>query len=445
MTESRSTASHSLTRRDALKGAAGVMSAAMLARTRAVSAADSNAPSNRVRVAVIGVSRTPKGGEGRGTHLAHTLTTLSGVEVAYVCDVDSVHLGKAVDSVGKKQGTPPKGVKDFRNILDDKSIDAVVIATPDHWHAPAAILACAAGKQVYVEKPCCQNPREGELLLAAARKHDRLVQQGTQRRSWPGVIEAIAKLREGAIGRVIEAKTWYFNNRPTIGHGEQVDAPSTLDWDLWQGPAPRRPFRDNYVHYNWHWFWQWGTGELGNNGVHFLDVARWGLGVDHPIRVTSGGGKYRYDDDQETPDTQNISLDFDGRKTITWENRSWAAQTPLDPAYDVAFYGEHGSLLVKGGGYTICDLKGKEVSKSSQKSDDAAIHLQNFVTAVRGEGKLSAEIAVGVSSVMLCHLGNIAYRTGHALHLDPNGNILNDPDAANLWGREYQEGWEPKV
>ncbi|HSU65850.1 MAG TPA: Gfo/Idh/MocA family oxidoreductase, partial [Tepidisphaeraceae bacterium] len=379
-----------------------------------------------------------------GSHLAVTLATLPGVEVAYVCDVDEHYLGKAVEAVSKKQKTAPQGVGDFRRILDDKSIDAIVIATPDHWHTPAAILGCAAGKHVYVEKPCCQNAREGEWLLQAARTHDRHVQHGTQRRSWPGVQEGIQKLREGAIGRVMLAKAWYFNNRPTIGHGKEAPVPSHINWDLWQGPAPRRPFHDNFIHYNWHWFWHWGTGELGNNGVHFLDVARWGLGVDRPVRVTSGGGKYRYDDDQETPDTQNISLDF-GDKTITWENRSWAATTPNDPPYDVAFFGESGSLFVHAGGYTIYDLKGKQVSTGKGEAGDA-IHLQNFVNAMRENGKLNAEIAEGVSSATLCHLGNIAYRTGHTLHLDPHTKqILNDPDATALWGREYEKGWEPKV
>ena len=443
MTDAPQNHNGAISRRDALKGGAGTAVASMLGRT-AFAGPAASAPSSRVRVGVMGVSHNAVFGEGRGTHLAKTLVTLPGVEVAYVCDVDETFVGKAVDDLGKKQAKPPQGVKDFRKILDGKSIDAIVIATPDHWHAPAAILACAAGKHVYVEKPCCQNAREGEWLLAAARKYDRHVQQGTQRRSWPGVIEAIDKLRDGAIGRVIEAKAWYFNNRKTIGHGKPVEVPATFDWDLWQGPAPRRPYQDNVAPYNWHWFWQWGTGELGNNGVHVLDVARWGLGVDHPIRVTSGGGKYRYDDDQQTPDTQNVSLDFDGRKTITWENRSWAAQTPNDPAYDVAFYGENGSLLVHGNGYSIYDLKGKEVSRVSGKGDDA-IHLQNFINAVRGEGKLSAEIAEGVSSAMLCHLGNIAYRTGHALHLDGQGRILDDSEAMKLWGREYQPGWEPKV
>jgi predicted dehydrogenase len=433
----------SLSRRDALKGGAAVIVSSLLTRP-AFAAPAASAPSNRVRVGVMGVSHNAVFGEGRGTHLAKTLVTLPGVEVAYVCDVDETFVAKAVDDLSRKQSKPPQGVKDFRRILDDKSIDAIVIATPDHWHTPAAILACAAGKHVYVEKPCCQNAREGEWLLQAARKYDRHVQHGTQRRTWPGVIEAIEKLRSGAIGRVIEAKAWYFNARKTIGHGKPADVPATFNWDLWQGPAPRRPYQDNLAPYNWHWFWHWGTGELGNNGVHMLDVARWGLGVDRPVRVTSGGGKYRYEDDQQTPDTQNVSLDFDGRRTITWENRSWAAQTPNDPTYDVAFYGENGSLLVRANGYAIYDLKGKQVSEIKGKGDDAS-HLQNFLSAVRGEGKLNAEIAEGVASATLCHLGNIAYRTGHTLHLDEQGKITNDAEAENLWGREYQPGWEPKV
>jgi predicted dehydrogenase len=430
-----------VTRRDVLAGGVGAIGAGLLARNTFAGVNPATDSSSRVRVGVMGVSRAPI---GRGSHLAATLATLPGVEVAYVCDVDSRNVGKAVESIAKQQSKPPQGVGDFRKVLDDKSVDAMVIATPDHWHAPAAMLACAAGKHVYVEKPCCHNPREGEMLLAAAEKYGRLVQHGTQRRSWPGVQEAVQKLREGAIGRVMLAKCWYFNNRPTIGHGKPADVPEWLDWNMWQGPAPARPFHDNYVHYNWHWFWQWGTGELGNNGVHFLDVARWGLGVDCTSRVTSAGGKYRYDDDQQTPDTQNISLDF-GDKTITWENRSWAAVTPQDPQYDVAFYGENGSLLIHAGGYSIYDVKGKETSKGTGGAGDA-IHLQNFVSAVRGEAKLNAEINEGVRSVLLCHLGNIAYRTGHTLHVDPQARqVIDDPDASKLWGREYQKEWEPKV
>ena len=405
--------------------------------------ADSSSPNERVRVGVMGVSRYANGSEGRGSHLAVTFAALPNVEVAYVCDVDERYVKKAIENVSKKQSKPPQGVGDFRKILDDKSIDGLVVATPDHWHAPAAILGCAAGKHVYVEKPCCHNPHEGQLLVEAAAKYDRHVQHGTQRRTWPGIQEGMQKLKEGAIGRVLLAKCWYFNNRPTIGHGKAADAPSYINWDLWQGPAPRRPFQDNLLPYNWHWFWHWGTGELGNNGVHTLDMARWGLGVDCPSRVTSAGGKYRYDDDQQTPDTNNISLDF-GDKSISWENRSWAAQSTNDPACDVAFYGETGSLLIHGNGYSIYDLKAKQVSTGTGEGGDAN-HMQNFVDAIRGKAKQNAPITEGYPSAMLCHYGNISYRTGHELHIDPKEKkILNDPEAEALWGREYQTGWEPK-
>jgi predicted dehydrogenase len=432
-----------ITRRDVLR--TGAVIGAGLATAPAFGAeAPPPSAASKVVVAVMGVSRSLHDANGRGSQLAETLATLKDVHVAYVCDVDEYHLGRAVETVAKKQATPPVGVKDFRRILDDKSVDGMAIATPDHWHTPAAILALQAGKNVYVEKPCCQNPREGEWLLAAARKYGHHVQHGTQRRSWPGVQEAIAKLREGAIGRVMLAKCWYFSNRPTIGHGKPADPPAKLDWAMWQGPAPVRPFRDNYVHYNWHWFWHWGTGELGNNGVHVIDVARWGLGVDCPIRVTSAGGKYRYDDDQETPDTNNVSFDF-GDKTLTWENRSWMAHSPRDPEYDVAFFGELGSLEVKAGGYTIYDPKGKEVAKKAGNGGDA-VHLQNFVDAIRNNAKLNAEIEEGVKSAHLCHLGNIAYRTGHALHVDPKTRqVMDDSKAMELWQREYQKEWEPKV
>ena len=428
-----------LHRREVLKVGAATVASAVFARADAIPASPPIAP---VRVGVIGVSRPPN---GRGSHLAATLTTLPGVEVAYVCDVDSGNVAIAIDLVGKRQAKRPVGVGDFRRILDDPAVHAVVIATPDHWHAPAAILACAAGKHVYVEKPCCHNPREGEWLVEAARKYDRLVQHGTQRRTWPGVREAVQRLREGAIGCVLLAKAWYFNNRPTIGRGKAVDVPANLDWQMWQGPAPARPFLDNVVPYNWHWFWHWGTGELGNNGVHMLDVARWGLGVDCPVRVTSAGGKYRYPDDQETPDTNNISLDF-GQSTITWENRSWAAATAQDPQYDVAFFGDNGSLLVRGGGYALYDAKGKKISETTLPGGGDAIHLENFVNAVRGSQKLNALIAEGVTSALLCHLGNIAYRTGHTLNVDAQSRkILDDPAALKLWAREYRDGWEPKV
>jgi predicted dehydrogenase len=395
--------------------------------------ADAN---SKVSVAVIGVS-------GRGRELAGAFAGLANVEVAALCDVDDGALAKATASLARKTPAVPRGERDFRRLLEDKSIDAVVIATPDHWHAPAAILACAAGKHVYLEKPCSHNPQEGEWLVAAARKDGRLVQHGTQRRSWPGVQEAIAKLREGAIGRVLRAQAYYFNNRPTIGHGKAAPVPAGLDWALWQGPAPEREFRDNFVPYHWHWFWHWGTGELGNNGVHMIDLCRWGLGADHAQRITSGGRKLRYDDDQESPDT-NVVLFDTGTATIQWECRSWAARTPHDLAYDVAFFGENGSLLITGGGYTIHDAAGKETARGTGPGGNDT-HLQNFVDAIRSGSKLNAEIEEGHKSTLLCHLGNIAWRTGQTIDYDARGGMVGDERAKKLWRREYRPGWEPRV
>jgi predicted dehydrogenase len=422
--------------------AVGLMAAPSLIPTTGA-----EAPSNKLLVGVMGVSRNSAGGDGRGAELAVGFASLPGVEVAYVCDVDERNVPKAIESVMKrgKQSRTPKGVGDFRRIIEDKAVDALVIATPAHWHAPAAILGCLTGKHVYVEKPCSHNAHEAELLAMAARKYNRRVQHGTQRRSWPALREAVEKIHAGEIGRVLLAKSWYLAQRPSIGKGSQVQVPSWLDYALWQGPAPERPFRDNVVHYNWHWFWHWGTGELGNNGVHYIDVCRWALGVDYPLRITSSGGKYRYpDDDQETPDTNIVSYDFGGA-TITWEQRSWASRTPQDPQYEMAFYGDKGMLTIQGGSYTIYDEKGKERGKGTGPGGNQT-HLQNFIDAIREGKELNAEIVEGYKSTLLSHLGNIAYRTGRAIQFDPQARrIVGDKAALKHWGREYNKEWQPKI
>jgi predicted dehydrogenase len=397
----------------------------------------------KVLVGVMGASRTSNGGNGRGSELAVGFASQKNAEVAYICDVDERHMTKAVEVVAGKQSRKPEGTSDFRRIIDDPNIDAIVIATPDHWHAPATIFACSAGKHVYVEKPACHNPAEGEMMLAASRKFDRRVQLGTQRRSWPGIIEAMQRIKAGEIGRVLLSQSYYFNNRPTIGRGRAATVPAYLNYNFWQGPAPERGYRDNFLHYHWHWFWHWGTGELGNNGVHYIDLQRWGMGVDYPSRITSAGGKYRYDDDQETPDTHNVSYDC-GDKTIVWQGRSWLAKQPSDPDIDVGFYGDKGSLLIRGSGYTILDPAGKEVAKGSGPGGDSS-HQENFLNAIRSGEKLHAEIEEGVKSTLMCHLGNIAHRVGRGLNFDPGTRrIKNDPDAMALWAREYRAGWEPK-
>ena len=381
---------------------------------------------------------------GRGTAHAKTFSKLPGVSVAYVCDPDAARAGQAADAVATSSPSKPKPVADLRTVFDDKSVDVVVIATPNHWHAPATIMACAAGKHVYVEKPCSHNPKEGELMVAAARKAGRKVQMGNQRRSWPKVVEAIERLRAGELGNVYFAQSWYTNGREATGVGKATSPPAGLDYDLWQGPAPRKPFKDNYLHYTWHWFWDWGNGELGNNGVHMIDVCRWGLGVDYPTHVTSTGGRYRYDDDQQTPDTNVVNYTFPGGKMITWEGFS-CNRLPRAKPVDVLFLGDKGSLAIAGGGYTIYDAKGKEVDAASGAAGDLD-HVGNFLAAVRGGADLTSEIGEGHKSTLLCHLGNIAYRSDRALHCDAsNGHIVNDPEAMKLWTREYAPGWEPKV
>lgn len=420
-------------RRHVLQSSAILGAAAFMARATFAQAA----PETLV-VGVMGVN-------GRGTSLAGTFAQRPGVQIKYVCDVDSTAAARCAKVIEKAAGKAPLAVGDFHKILEDKEVHILVIATPNHWHAPATILGCAAGKHVYVEKPCSHNAREGELAVAAARKFNRMVQHGTQRRSYSKIIEACTRVRNGDLGRVAFCRSWYTNSRKTIGKGKQVPVPSNLDYALWQGPAPERPYKDNLIHYNWHWHWHWGNGELGNNGVHGLDLCRWGMGVDYPAKVTSAGARYHFDDDQETPDTHVVTFDY-GDRMITWEGRSCVPHGLENSGFGVMFYGEKGTLILEGGnGYRIVDAKGKELEKVSDKASDND-HIANFLDAIRGKAKLNADIEEAHKSALMCHLGNIAHRVGRVLTCDPKtGMITNDKDAAAQWAREYRPGWEPKV
>jgi predicted dehydrogenase len=419
-----------------LGAAAGVALGA--ASTLAEDKKDSKSAADKIVVGVMGVN-------GRGSSLAKGFAGKTGSEVAYVCDVDERALDKTVAMVAGVQQRKPQAVVDFRKILDDKSVDALVIAAPDHWHAPATILGCSAGKHVYVEKPCSHNAREGEMAVEAARKNNRVVQMGTQRRSYPSIIEAVEKVRGGEIGRVLFSRTWYNNRRTSIGKGKAAEIPSWLNYALWQGPAPEKPYRDNVVHYNWHWFWHWGTGELGNNGVHALDICRWGLAVDYPSRVVSAGGKFRHDDDQETPDTHVVTYEFEGGKAITWEGLSWSPRGSEGEMFGINFHGDEGTLVLTDKGYKIYDMKNKELSAKAGSGDDS-LHLANFLACIRDGRRPTADIEEGHKTTLLCHLGNISHRVGRAITTDPkNGRVLRDDEAQALWGREYRQGWEPKV
>src|SRR5438046_2886823 len=262
---------------------------------------------DRLNFAVIGLN-------GRGyAHLSALKANRSAARISHVCDVDNNILRKFADAVQRETGESPAMDKDFRAILEQKDVDAITIATPDHWHAPMAIAGLQAGKHVYVEKPCSHNPAEGQMLVQAQRKYGKLVQMGTQQRSSPHSIEIVEKIQGGIIGRPYLAKAWYSNVRKSIGTGKETPVPGQLDWDLWQGPAPRYAYKDNLHPYNWHWFRMYGTGETLNNGTHEVDVCRWALGVDYPKRVTSSGGRYHFKDDWQFYDTLVTSFEYDDR------------------------------------------------------------------------------------------------------------------------------------
>ena len=409
-------------------------------------------PSNKVVIAVAGVN-------SRGNGMAQLFARQPDCEVAYVCDVDERAMTKTVDSVAKVQNRKPKAEKDFRKALEDKGVDALFIAMPDHWHAPATIIACAMGKHVYVEKPFSHNPNEGELAIKAARKYNRLVQMGSQRRSGTGLIQMVADIRAGIIGNVCMAKTWYCRRRGPSFY-KDAPVPSWLDYELWQGPAPRRPYKDGLVHYDWHWLWHWGTGEALNNGTHEVDVARWGLGVEFPIRVSSLGGRYAYKDDWETPDTQSISIEFPENKLITWEGRSFSSFNVNGADRGVVFYGDNGSIINPGGNsYTVYDKSNKVIKNSKDATDSTdttntvsagenldKMHVANFLDSIRTGKMPNADCEIGHRSTLLVQLGNISWRTRQTLEIDPkNGHILNNKAAQKLWSREYAKGWEPKV
>lgn len=396
-----------------------------------------DAPSERVRVGVMGVN-------GRGAALAAGFAARPGSEVAYLCDVDEQALEKCMAQVSGQQSAAPQGVSDFRRILDDGSVDALIVAAPDHWHGPATILACSAGKHVYVEKPACHNPREGELMIAAARKHQRVVQMGNQRRSSVGVNEAMQRMQEGEIGRVLFSRGWITSVRPAIGRGQTTQPPAHLNYELWQGPAPEQAYRDNVVHYHWHWFWHWGTGELGNNGIHALDLCRWGLGVEYPTSAVCGGGKFHFDDDQETPDTQLATYHF-GDKAIHWEHRTWQKRGIDGANWGATFYGEQGTLALTTDRYVVYDAEERPIAESALNTGESE-HQVDFLDCIRGGGTPHSEIEEGVKSTFLCHAGNIAYRSRQTVNLDPTTHqIVDNPQQQALWAREYRPGWEPVV
>ena len=404
-----------------------------------------------IRLSVIGLN-------GRGSGLAPNFARMPGGEVATVCDCDQRAITKGIEATLKRQEKAPKGEKDFRKSLADKDIDAVAIAMPDHWHTPAAIMALQAGKHVYVEKPVSHNPREGEMLIEATANYGKVVQVGNQRRSWPNLIEAINELHAGVIGKIHSGKMWYASARPPIGVGKIARVPDELDWDFWQGPAPRTVYKDNIVHYNWHWFWHWGVAETAANGVHMIDLLTWGMKLQFPKKISSMGGRYYHNDDWETPDTQLVCMEYDNA-ILYFDCNSCNPKQTDDAAIGVMFYGDSGSLFMSGGNeYKIYDMKNNVVkdvkSKLAFQTGNTVdpsqnldmIHFQNFFDAIRKGTPLACDAATGHQCTALMLLGNISMRVGRTLNLNPaNGHIIGDSEAQRFWGRDYEPGWEPKV
>ena len=360
----------------------------------------------QINVAVIGI-------RSRAKALIMGISKYPNAQIVYNCDVDQLILEEHNQWCETNIGYVPKTENDFRRILEDKEVDAIFIATPEHWHAPMAIAGLQAGKHVYVEKPCSHNPAENQMLIEAQKKYGLKVQMGNQQRSAITSIRAIEDIRNGVIGEVYKGEAYYSNNRESIGTGNEIEAPSTLDWDLWQGPAPRRAYRDNVHPYNWHWFRDWGTGEIHNNGTHEIDICRWALGVNLPESVTSFGGKYSYDDDWEFPDNMQTTFTFANNKFITWTGHSRGLIKPEQPGRGATIYGSKGTIELSREGYKLYGLDGRPIRFEFEQGVSAtidtmgggdldAMHIANFFNSIRTDEALNAPIAASQRPSRYC-------------------------------------------
>lgn len=419
--------------------------------------------SDRVRVAICGL-------HGRGQDHIRGYSALNNVEIAALCDVDESVLRERLAEFSKT-GSQPKTYVDVRKLLEDKSIDAVSIATPNHWHSLMSIWACQAGKDVYVEKPCSHNLWEGRQLVRAADRYGRMVQHGTQSRSLPAVMQAVSKIREGLVGDVYLSRGLCYKWRDTIGHAPVQPVPAGVNYDLWTGPAPLQPFTRNHFHYNWHWFWDYGNGDVGNQGVHQMDIARWGLGLGFPNKISAVGGHFMFNDDQQTPNTLNCAFEYDlpggKRAMLEFEVRHWITnhEAMIGAASEAAesaephpqlgpdagthntigniFYGSKGYLAISDGGYRSWLGKGQQPGPSAGES--AEDHFANFVSCVisRKKEDLRAPVEEGHISAGLIHLANASYRLGRTLTFDPQTEEVAGDEEANRLLRDGDRGYRP--
>jgi len=438
------------TRRKFLKQAAGASLAVSTLASSAVSYSRILGANDRIHVAVMGVG-------GRGQVLAQEFAATNGVVVTDLCDPDLRRCDTANSELESAGHPKARTQSDIRKTLESSDNDVLVVAAPDHWHTPGAILGVQAGKHVYVEKPLSHSPAEGELIIDAQKRYGKVIQVGTQQRSSIETIEVLQRIRSGELGDIYKVYTWYANGRGTIGNGKVVAVPDWLDWDLWQGPAPRRAYQDNVVHYNWHWFWNWGTGETCNNAMHELDIARWAIGGDFPDKVECTGSRLFFtSDDWEMYDTIETTLHF-GDIPIVWEGHSCNSVRRFGRGRGILFYGTRGSALVDRNGYEIYALDGELLHEVKAEASSATtdirgagaldtLHINNFFDVVRGNtSDQHAPVDEGHKSTLMCHLANMAYRTDQTLECDPSTGRPRSAAAADLWNREYDPGWEPNV
>ena len=412
------------TRRSFIKKSAG---AAALLTLPTIIPAHAFGANDRVRIAVLGVN-------GRGKDHIQGFSKLENVEVACLCDPDLVILAKRAQEFETKYGRKVMQQQDLRKVFADKSIDAVSVATPNHWHALATIWACQAGKDVYVEKPGSHNIREGRKMIEAAAKYDRIVQHGVQLRSSVAVQEAIKHLRDGLIGDVYMARGLVFRKRDDIGNKPVEAVPEGLDYDLWTGPAEKRPFSKNYVHYNWHWNWNYGNGDVGNQGIHETDLCMWGLNVGLPERITAGGGKFLFNDAKETPEVLASTYHYPKeKKFIEFEVRPWMTNMENGAGVGNIFYGNKGYLVVYN--YERYESFLGDKREPGPSGNAGGDHFLNFISAVRAHDKklLNAPVETAHLASALAHLGNIAYRTGRTLNFDPVTEKFIGDEEANAY------------
>ncbi|MGE5428641.1 MAG: Gfo/Idh/MocA family protein [Methylococcaceae bacterium] len=434
-------------------GAAGIAIGGTMSGFTAKSYSRIIGANDRLNVGIMGCGRRV------GAYYNSLIYKNNNVDLAYICDVMKSQREKVGKDLAGKVSGKATLINDIREVFADKSVDAVFVAAPDHWHAPATWLAMQAGKHVYIEKPCSHNPREGELLVAFQQKYGKVVQMGNQQRSAKESQDIIAEIHKGIIGDAYKAIAFYVNSRGECPVPKKAAAPDGLDWELWQGPAPHREYMHNTWDYNWHWYgWNWGTAEMGNNATHELDIARWALQVAYPESVYVEAAKRHFlNDGWEMYDTMEATYRFPGNKVITWDGKSRNGHLTYGSDRGTIIFGTEGTVFVNRDEYKVFDRGGKMIKEAKSSGSEAGTalggggdmtdtHISNFFNVIRGkEAKLNSPIEQGAVTQMLTHYANIAYRTDKSFKVDTkNGHIL-DKDAMKLWDREYQKGWEPKL